>query len=143
MDNYDSAVVRFGVNRAYSLVTAMGAVTAVVLAVLSSGQDVVVAVLAAVMLGMATLVAWRLRHRLVATPDGLIVTGLLRSTDISWSDVISITVSRTARAKAATIEIELTGQTLLVMSGFELGAHPREVAAQLRTYADGRSGSES
>ena len=94
----------------------------------------VTGVVGLVLLAVAVF-AWR--RRLVGGPRGLLIGGLTGARIVPWSTVRTIQCGRTRRMGAATLEIELLDDELVVFGRFELGADPGIVRTALTGWYGG------
>ncbi|WP_196073251.1 PH domain-containing protein [Nakamurella alba] len=96
-------------------------------------EDAIVGGAAAVVLALAALAAFRLRHRLLADPAGLEVHGLLSARRIPWSSVVSLAAPGRRRRGlvSVSLEIEYDDDLLIVLSRTELGTSPQDVLDEL------------
>jgi len=67
------------------------------------------------------------RRRLIGGPRGLLIGGLTGARIVPWSMVRTLQCGRTRRMGAATLEIDLIDDDLLVFGRFDLGADPSTV----------------
>jgi hypothetical protein len=74
-------------------------------------------------------VSWRARPKLAITADGLLVRGWWRADLLSRTNIkaIRITEFRRIGRRVRLLEIESTGDRLLVLSRWDLGAEPLDV----------------
>ena len=91
----------------------------------------------AVGLVLLAVAAFAWRRRLVGGPRGLLIGGLTGARIVPWSTVRTIQCGRTRRMGAATLEIELIDDELVVFGRFELGADPGTVHAALTEWCGG------
>jgi hypothetical protein len=96
-----------------------------------------IAGVAAVVIGIASLFGTRARPRLRADADGLTVGGLLRRRHYPWplvQDVRVLQVRRLGR-QSSLLEVDTVtadgGEQLLVFGRLDLGADPEDVAPQV------------
>ncbi|HEY5880943.1 MAG TPA: PH domain-containing protein, partial [Nakamurella sp.] len=90
--------------------------------------DRLVAGVVALVLLVVAVLGWR--RRLVGGPRGL----LIGSRIIPWSMVRTVGCGRTKRMGAATLEIDLVDDELIVFGRYELGSDPAEVADALQAW---------
>jgi hypothetical protein len=86
--------------------------------------------------------SWRARPKLAITPAGLAIKGWFRTQLLRRPDVkiIRITEFRRYGRKVRLLEIETTGDSLLILSRWDLGTDPLDVLDALTAadYAGGR-----
>lgn len=92
---------------------------------------VITGLVAAVLL---TIAAGEWRRRLRGGPRGLVIVGLTGSRLVPWSTVREVRTGRTKRMGAATLEIDLLDDELIVLGQRELGTDPAAVAAVLQPW---------
>ncbi|MGI9126483.1 MAG: PH domain-containing protein [Mycobacterium sp.] len=86
----------------------------------------ILAGIAAVGLLVFAMGSWRARPRLELLPDGLVYRGWLRTTTLRRPDIELIRITEFKRwgRKVRLLEIDTTGDRLLVLSRWDLGADP-------------------
>lgn len=124
------------------LAAAGAALGAAVLAVLGNDPPGrVLLALAALGLAGVALLGALLRPRLAVDPAGLGVRGLRGTRRLGWPEVASVEVVTTRRLGRAVRSLEITpaddDDILLVLTGADLGADPRDVLARLVQVRDG------
>ena len=98
--------------------------------------DRLISGLVAVVLLAIAAMEWR--RRLSGGPRGLVIAGLTGSRLVPWSTVREVRTGRTKRMGAATLEIDLLDDELIVLGQRELGTDPAAVAAVLQPWFDDR-----
>ena len=85
--------------------------------------------IAAVGLLMFALMSWRSRPKLAISGETLVVRGFWRTRELGHADIklIRITEFRRIGRKVRLLEIDTTGDRLLVLSRWDLGTDPLQV----------------
>ena len=101
--------------------------------------DRIVAGAVMIVVAAAMIVGWRMRDRLRASVDGIVVGSVSGSRRIPWSRVRRMEVVGRKRLGTVnhSLEIDLDDDELLVFGRMDLGQDPAEVAAELSKIRTG------
>ncbi|WP_111764945.1 PH domain-containing protein [Nakamurella deserti] len=104
----------------------------------TAGDRVIAGAVMIVVLG-AMVLGWRMRDRLRASVDGIVVGSVSGSRTIPWSRVRRMEVVGRKRLGTVnnSLEIDLDDDELLVFTRMELGQDPADVAAELTKIRTG------
>jgi hypothetical protein len=133
--------VTYGVPTVLPIATGVLAVLAGVLGVLSTDRENrVVAIAVCVLLLLITGVAVTMRRRLTVDAWGLLLRGPFGGRRVAWDRVVSMSAPTRRRRgmNSISLEIELSGDELLILSRTELGRSPQDVLPVLRQWQPGR-----
>ena len=97
-------------------------------------EDRLVAAVLAVVAVLSLAALFRLRRRLTAGPQGVVVTELFRSIPIGWGQVRGISAPTRGRfgLRNPTIEVDLADDGMFIFGRFDLGTDPGPIYQHLK-----------